>query len=118
VAVSRALVNQPHFQAELRRPQRSRGSRLVLVPWVLAVVVLAGLVAYATLHPYADKRPSAVKLAALGGLLWGDTVVWNKRQMRFWLHLHGAPYPTWEKRHPAALRIITHKKHHRAHRRR
>ena len=105
VAASRALANQWHVQP----PKARRGSRLVLVPWVLAVAALVALVLYSTLGPTPTRRAVA---ATAGGLVWGNAIIYNKHQMRVWLRWHGASYHTWQRRHPAALRIITAKHHH------
>jgi hypothetical protein len=80
----------------------------LIVPALLASLVLGGFWFYGWYH---SRSSSTTAPVALGGLAWGDSVIYNRREMRVWLGQHGASYHRWKRRHPAAYRIITHKSH-------
>jgi hypothetical protein len=118
VATRQAYLNERQFQAHPTRGPRSRGG-LIFLPWVAAVAVLAALVLYSAFAPASTKRVSAaerVAAARVGGLAWGDTILWNKGEVRRWLRWHGGSYHTaFQFRHPAAVSIILRAHGHRAH---
>ena len=88
----------------------------VLAPGVLGAAVLGAFVLYATLHPYSAPTPTAGATASIAsGLAWGGTVLYDKPQVKSWLRAHGASYPTWKRRHPAASAIVAPKKRHQPH---
>ncbi len=87
---------------------------LIPLPWVMApallgAAILGAFVLYAVLKPYSTPPPTPSRAA--GGLAWGGTILFTKPQVKSWLRAHGASFPTWKKRHPAGLAIITPKKH-------
>jgi hypothetical protein len=84
---------------------------VVPVLWVILPALLAGLMLGCFwAYGWYNSR-SSTNTAALGGLAWGHTRLYNTHEMRAWLGDHGASYRVWKRRHPAAYRIITHKTH-------
>ena len=108
----RADIGQQWHAPGYVEPKRPSGPRAMLVfVWLLVPAILGAFVLYGTvLHPYSAPKPGS-----RGGLAWGGTTLYTRRQVRSWLRLHGASYHVWKRRHPAALHIVTPKKHHRAH---
>jgi hypothetical protein len=42
-----------------------------------------------------------------GSLVWGESVLSSKPEMRLWLTTHGGSYQRWLKLHPAAVQLVT-----------
>jgi hypothetical protein len=78
----------------------------LVVPALLAALILGGFWLYGWYHSRSSSTAAAV---SHGGLVWGDTVLYNRREMRTWLGQHGASYRRFKRRHPAAYAIVTHK---------
>ena len=71
---------------------------------MIPFVILGGFVLYAQSKYAAAPKPAPPGKPGL--LVWGDGVFTNKFEINSWLRLHGADYPTWKRRHPAAVRLV------------
>lgn len=77
-----------------------------LLPYVLALLVLAAVAGYAFAWPQAKVHPSPKAPGAPGALVWGDGLFQKRVEMKAWLTLHGASYRSWAHSHPAAVSLI------------
>lgn len=78
--------------------------RWTFVPYLVAVLMLAGTAAYAFAWPQGHVQPAAP--GTEHSLVWGDGIFAKRTEMKAWLGLHGASYRLWAQTHPAALRLI------------
>jgi hypothetical protein len=104
VVASRVYVNQARTPVRRRQQRRTWP---ILVPWAIPIAVFAGIAIYGYFTPYTVNRQPPGKP---GGLVWGDATFSNRLQVSAWLRLHGGSYPTWKRRHPAALALVTPRK--------
>jgi hypothetical protein len=77
----------------------------VFLPWALTAAVLV-VTAVAVLLPRAvgtDQPPPG----RAGLLVWGDAVFSSPLELEAWLRVRGASYPTWARRHPAGVKLLT-----------
>jgi hypothetical protein len=79
---------------------------------LIPVVVLAGFAAYVLLSP-AKAKTLVPPPGHHGALVWGDGIFANSPEMRAWLLQHGGRYPSWARRHPHGVSLITPRKRHR-----
>lgn len=78
--------------------------RWLVIPFVLAVVILAGTAAYAFARP--QSHADLPGPGSRGSLVWGDGLFASRVEMKAWLTLHGAAYRAWAQSHPAALKLL------------
>lgn len=75
-----------------------------LIPFLVAVLVLAGAALYGMLRPHSHvqlKGPGTT-----GKLHWGGGVFTSKAELRAWLNAHGKSYEAFAEAHPAAVRML------------
>jgi hypothetical protein len=77
-----------------------------LLPYAVALLVLAGVAAYAFAWPQSKARLSPQAPGTKGSLVWGDGLFQKRGEMKAWLSIHGASYQVWAATHPAALALI------------
>jgi hypothetical protein len=82
----------------------------VFIPLLLPFLILIGIGVYAAVTPYDSTNlpPPGQR----GSLVWGDAIFANRTELKAWLRLHGAgDFRVWAKDHPAAMRLVTPRKH-------
>jgi hypothetical protein len=70
-----------------------------------AVIFAAGAVWGTAIHTLTTPKPVPVKLRP-EAIAWGDRVFADRKQLAVWLRARGHSYSTWERRHPAGVRIL------------
>jgi len=76
----------------------------VLVPFAVAVFVVAAAAAYGVVRPRNHvelKGPGTT-----GRLHWGGGVFTSRAELRAWLNEHGKSYAAFAAAHPAAVRML------------
>ena len=76
----------------------------VLIPFVLAVIVLAGAGIYGILRPHNHVHVTGP--GTTGKLHWSNGVFTSRAELRAWLIAHGKSYSAWAKAHPAAVKML------------
>ena len=77
----------------------------VYLPWALtlAILVVTAVVVLLPRTAGTDQPPPG----RAGLLVWGNAVFSSPLELEAWLRVRGANYPTWARRHPAAVKLLT-----------
>jgi hypothetical protein len=93
--------------AAVRSGQRRHKQLRVFLPLTLPFAILVGVAVFTPLTLNEGAAPSAP--GRPGALLWGDGIFANTFELKAWLRQHGSSYSRWERQHPAAAHLVTHK---------
>ena len=77
----------------------------VYLPWglTLAILVVTAVVVLLPRTAGTDQPPPG----RAGLLVWGNAVFSSPLELEAWLRVRGANYPTWARRHPAGVKLLT-----------
>ena len=93
-------------------PTRSVVSTLLLL-LVVPCIIFAAFVLWARAEYPGLSKPDPP--GQPGRLVWGEDVLSCEPEMRLWLSAHGGSYRRWQRRHPAAVRLVKATELRRAH---